>query len=476
MYARILRWLTGTQRIGPRIVFAQDSYGNWLRNAASPLACHFICRPTGSRYSSNSSPHNSSLSASDATSSLGIDVQAPTNMEQTSAVQSPSASNNGSTSEVHRPVLTVKKAVNVLNGTIATSCHRSHSPFGEAHSPQRVLIEKIFDSGPTSSSTESPLPEDGSSDFSGRMGKSSMLYPLPTIPPMPEDSCCHLTDQEVKKYLEPLYARNWYVGQERAIHRKETRVIIHLAKVIKLERTHLAFDFFKELIRLLRRGAVNASCGTKYGIIKSGRLVTFSTFTPSAVRADVPDIPFREHKQPGITLRDVRLAFLVEHCSAWQLAVGNYKLEHQLEHTKLQHTPASLFGLMDALSNSSKKRYARLETKLRKVAKAKAHELQADGATAAKTPRCFKCRGPHFASKCPNKAGQRKTSSHPDTRNIHCTICLGFHHMRDCPNRAQFKPRGPCPFCASEDHWGPDCPKAKEGSEPPVKEFTYCGG
>ncbi|KAI0929984.1 hypothetical protein AcV5_006809 [Taiwanofungus camphoratus] len=465
---------------GARVVFAQRLCGNRLRSAAIPyFLTDIICRPTGSRCSSNSSPQNTSLSASDATSSLSIDVHAPTNMEQTSVAQSLSASINGSASEAHKPVFMGNKAVN--DGTIATSCHRSHSPVGEGHSSlQRVydLIEEIFDSGPnpTPSSTESPSPEAGLSDLSGRMGKSSMLYRLPTIPPVPEDSCWHLTDQEVKTYLEPLYARNWYVGQERAKHREEAPVILHLAKVIKLERTHLAFAFFKELIRLLHREVVNASCGTKYAIIKSGRLVTFSTFTPSAMRADVPDIPFREHKQPGITLRDVRLAFLVEHCSAWQLTVGNYKLEHQPEHTKLQHTPASLFGLADALANSSEKSYTRLGTKLRKAAKAKAHKSQADGATAAKTPRCFKCRGLHFASECPNKVGPRKTSSHPGARNIRCIICRGFHHMRDCPNRAQFKPRGPCPFCASEDHWGPDCPKAKEGSEPPVKECTYCGG
>ncbi|KAI0649202.1 hypothetical protein C8Q79DRAFT_498317 [Trametes meyenii] len=132
----------------------------------------------------------------------------------------------------------------------------------------------------------------------------SNLPDLPRAPPYP---CPFLTEEETDTYLEPLYARAW-VSQDYESSHKST-LTKELAKRFTFPDTQALGRFLQDLKVITDSENHHAL----QDVSQDPPSVIIKVHTHSALRpASYAEEPRRARVQPGITLRDVRFAYLVE--------------------------------------------------------------------------------------------------------------------------------------------------------------------
>ncbi|KAI1797197.1 hypothetical protein LXA43DRAFT_1089086 [Ganoderma leucocontextum] len=127
---------------------------------------------------------------------------------------------------------------------------------------------------------------------------------LPKAPPYP---CPFLTDEEIQTYLTPLYAWAWTVQPSNPGDKNKTA-----PELVKT----FAFSTTQELVEFLQRVGDITRSENHHAVLEESAdfpSIAIRVHTHSGLRpASHPGERRKERVQPGITLRDVRFAHLVE--------------------------------------------------------------------------------------------------------------------------------------------------------------------
>ncbi|KZT73564.1 hypothetical protein DAEQUDRAFT_662081 [Daedalea quercina L-15889] len=224
--------------------------------------------------------------------------------------------------------------------------------------------------------------------------KAQGLKPLPSLPEAPKYPCPYLTEQEIAMYLQPLYEQGWFIGSSEFMKDKrlgrEVEYAPQLVKIFRFSPTHPehreALLAFMESVSQMQT-AENHHCN----VLVDGESVQIRTHTHSA--RPLPNTNEENPRErPGITLRDVRLAILVE----------------QLFHDHLRND-AALWRSQKTVVKS----FVRPPTP--------------------------------FGIECLRRLGYR-------TRSMKCPVCGGRHKGVDCIHKDSIAPRTPCSRCG-QMHW-----------------------
>ncbi|KAI0705793.1 hypothetical protein C8T65DRAFT_652761 [Cerioporus squamosus] len=128
---------------------------------------------------------------------------------------------------------------------------------------------------------------------------------FPELPPAPPYPCPFLTDQEIHTYLTPLYRRTWTIQPS-----KPEQVKKPAPELVKRFTFASVRDVRKFLSRVMR---IQASENHHAIQEVDEPSVTIRVHTHSGLRpASHPEEPRKARIRPGITLRDIRLAYLLE--------------------------------------------------------------------------------------------------------------------------------------------------------------------
>jgi len=135
---------------------------------------------------------------------------------------------------------------------------------------------------------------------------------LPPVPEAPGYPCPYLSDEEIATYLVPLYAFGWFVvssehdRKDQKSPPKNASPVLSTLIILPEDQPQLAPHLTNELKRI--QTEENHHCTTDI----SGSRMTISTHTHSARPLSEPGSRSQPRKRPGITLRDIRLAILIE--------------------------------------------------------------------------------------------------------------------------------------------------------------------
>ncbi|KZT02569.1 uncharacterized protein LAESUDRAFT_762696 [Laetiporus sulphureus 93-53] len=132
---------------------------------------------------------------------------------------------------------------------------------------------------------------------------------LPSLPETPPYPCPYLDDVEIVEYLEPLYSCGWYVGSSRDVKFESfPRAAPELVKRFRFTKQHrsLAMQFVRDINEIQIKEDHHATLVITQGVI------SVRTHTHSARPRAVSDSAQSRKNVPGVTLRDVRLAMLIE--------------------------------------------------------------------------------------------------------------------------------------------------------------------
>ncbi|CCL99643.1 uncharacterized protein FIBRA_01663 [Fibroporia radiculosa] len=138
---------------------------------------------------------------------------------------------------------------------------------------------------------------------------------LPALPSLSNGPPVILEDYDVAQYLKPLYLREWFVTWNRGRWQ--------LAKYIKFKSGTGTYDFVSDVMQM----CFEENLGTNFSIVMSNmRSVLFSTRTDNALRPEQHySTDEKPPRHPGITLRDVRLALIIER--HWQFLFKEKRLK-----------------------------------------------------------------------------------------------------------------------------------------------------
>ncbi|KAI0951335.1 hypothetical protein AcW1_008402 [Taiwanofungus camphoratus] len=134
--------------------------------------------------------------------------------------------------------------------------------------------------------------------------------PLPALPAAPRYPCPYLTDEEISQYLMPLYCRAWFVGSSewlRDYNQAPNRSSPELVKTFHFHEHEHAVKFVDQV------EVIHSSENHHSTISLSDREAHIRIHTHEARPPKDPNTEKLPKKLPGITLRDVRLAILLEH-------------------------------------------------------------------------------------------------------------------------------------------------------------------
>ncbi|KAL7279140.1 hypothetical protein ACG7TL_006980 [Trametes sanguinea] len=133
---------------------------------------------------------------------------------------------------------------------------------------------------------------------------------LPQLPPAPPYPCPFLTDEEIKIYLFPLYERGWTVHPSQTAKKPAPELV----KRFEFDPHSAALQSFLDDINSVTEGENHHAT---LDIGSSPPSVTVRVHTHSGLRPALhPEEPRKGRVQPGITLRDVRFAYLLEQHSS----------------------------------------------------------------------------------------------------------------------------------------------------------------
>ncbi|RPD61222.1 hypothetical protein L226DRAFT_534866 [Lentinus tigrinus ALCF2SS1-7] len=143
--------------------------------------------------------------------------------------------------------------------------------------------------GGTSDSAEPPVPPPG----------------LPDLPPAPSYPCPFLTDEEIMTYLDPLYLKSWTVQASNPGQSKNPAPeLVKRFEFSSQPPLHLFLNAVNEIESKENHHCIQETSTTA---------VTIRVHTHSGLRpASHPEEPRKGRISPGITLRDIRFAYLLE--------------------------------------------------------------------------------------------------------------------------------------------------------------------
>jgi len=204
--------------------------------------------------------------------------------------------------------------------------------------------------------------------------KARGLLPLPPLPNAPNYPCPYLTKEEIVRYLSPLYQQGWFIGSSEFTKDKrlprDDDAAPELVKIFFFGPEHheAAFEFAESV------GNVQTAEDHHCTMLVDNESVHIRTHTHSA--RPLPKTPDEKPPQsPGITLRDVRLAILIEQKFQAHLKRDAAPWRSQFMHARDSVRPLVPQGI----------------ERLRRLSEFR-------GTTA-----CPVCRGPHKGVQCPKK-------------------------------------------------------------------------
>ncbi|KAI0795500.1 hypothetical protein C8Q75DRAFT_803381 [Abortiporus biennis] len=176
--------------------------------------------------------------------------------------------------------------------------------------------------------------------------------PLPNLPPRPEYPCPHLTDIQVKELLYPLYSRGWGVLFD-LYAENGANLVLTLRRAYTFRNYATLADFVNETTKIVRKEKHHPVITMYFKEV----VITTHTHTATIPGFCDPDPKSPNHKYPGITELDVRLALKLE--ELYQLGYVNMNLSgkplepsHRLLHRNIH--PESLQAIIAQHHQSSK--------------------------------------------------------------------------------------------------------------------------
>ncbi|KAI0833394.1 hypothetical protein BC628DRAFT_1343492 [Trametes gibbosa] len=137
--------------------------------------------------------------------------------------------------------------------------------------------------------------------------KSNLEADLPDLPDAPPYPCPFLTDEQIATYLTPLYARAWSVRGSNPHPRRPAPELVKQFCFTTQER----LDAFRRDVDIVTQ--IEDHHPSKELNQSDTPSIVIRVHTHSGLRpARDADEPRRARIQPGITLRDIRFAYLVE--------------------------------------------------------------------------------------------------------------------------------------------------------------------
>ncbi|PSR75270.1 hypothetical protein PHLCEN_2v9236 [Hermanssonia centrifuga] len=129
--------------------------------------------------------------------------------------------------------------------------------------------------------------------------------PLPDSPRRPKWPAPWLTDEQMKSFLLPLFARGWRISpdpdsSELQVELGSVESVVRLKTRYRFAQSYHAIAFVKECLEIMEKLHHHAR------LTIDNSIITLATHTHSAYVED------REVENPGITLHDVRLAYGVQ--------------------------------------------------------------------------------------------------------------------------------------------------------------------
>lgn len=316
--------------------------------------------------------------------------------------------------------------------------------------------------------------------------------PIPLLPPLPEYPVSQIDDKDLKDYVLPLYSRKWAIlyGYKRTITNEAMWYKSALiSKTFEFPTFEATMDFITEVARLAQAEDVSFRYMYKYGIEQRTHrllwqhypniafektIVYYQSYTPSAFRntGGAPSEDLFERQRPGITLRDIRLAILIEDTFSRHFLGSGHALPGKPELRFEVERPQSIAEIEQA-------------TQISKEHKKKAQTVNTlDGKSRpAKRRSCRVCGERHDPRFCP----QRYTKPPPPGKPCgHCSE--EGHWTMNCPKKEKRSdnkihktlsarlnltaewPPAPCPHCGGVDHYKSDCPDMgnRKKAVPPI--------
>lgn len=213
------------------------------------------------------------------------------------------------------------------------------------------------------------------------------LQTLPTPPQAPRYPCQHLSEAQLEQYLKPLYDRGWGIHSRLPMDDIPTTTFM-LAKSIKFIWNFALVEFLGKLHPVVQREQHHPRVSYELRTLDI-MMQTHSAFTVDGEH---------RHTVPGITLRDIRLAYAVEDI-----------LMHFYQTNKLE----------------------RQSPKYPQLSSLRMSDLEPKKGLPARTSKCIVCGGDHWSTVCPS----RFTVKPP----IPCELCGGNHWKFACLHYGKWK-------------------------------------
>ncbi|KAG8868287.1 hypothetical protein FRC20_003678 [Serendipita sp. 405] len=212
---------------------------------------------------------------------------------------------------------------------------------------------------------------------------------LPELPAKPQYPCKHLSDDEVNHYLRPLYERGWGIFT-RLPNQEHPVPTLQLARDIHFIWHFALLEFIRELNVITAAEMHHPKVSYEYQILEIRTQTHTATLNNS--KTDNEPEENRDTKiLAGVTLRDVRLAYLMERA-----------LEPFYDLNKVATRPGQ-FAKLETLSVASR--------------------LKAPTAQSPQV-KCIICGENHWASSCPSRFTAKA--------HLLCEICGGDHWKFAC--------------------------------------------
>ncbi|KIM75944.1 hypothetical protein PILCRDRAFT_659628 [Piloderma croceum F 1598] len=226
--------------------------------------------------------------------------------------------------------------------------------------------------------------------------------PIPELPMDIEVHARHITLEHMEQYIQPLYTRRWGIGVSRVKYSrgdsKISRLLPQLSKGFSFVHYATVLKFASEIMSIASEEKHQAQ------VVINDNVVHVNTRTIQAWPRLT--VPAADSIKPAVTLRDIRLAILVER---------NFTESYEPD-----GSGSSVY-----------------------IGKTQPSTPRAIGETVMANIR-------HFRSM--TKRPKRRF------RGRECTICgRNGHHMVNCPRRFITEPHKPCPLCNGM-HWKINCP------------------
>ncbi|KIM75952.1 hypothetical protein PILCRDRAFT_826793 [Piloderma croceum F 1598] len=171
--------------------------------------------------------------------------------------------------------------------------------------PRRPLsVRFLFDAAPSSSTDDS----DAASTVAAQKNAETLNSYAPIPSPPPQSLLYPLVQEDISRYLKPMYTRRWSVKwNNRQLH--PTKGTLFLAKTFKLVDYEATMSFLRDIAIIVREENHHPEIAFNY------RTVKIQTQTHRIAGPSIP-IPDADGKiirtPPGLTLNDARLAIRIE--------------------------------------------------------------------------------------------------------------------------------------------------------------------